>query len=172
MIHTRKIILSAMFLALALVLPLITLQIPTIGEMLTPMHFPIILGSIFIGPIWGLAIGFIAPLLRTLLFTMPPMPMSIMMAFELAAYGLFMGLFVKIFSKLRIKYLLNIVLSLVISMILGRIVFALAAVVFLTNAGFIETFIATFATSAIGIGLQFIIIPILAMRLKNYVKTD
>ena len=35
---TRKLTLSALFLALGLVLPLITGQIPQIGKMLLPMH--------------------------------------------------------------------------------------------------------------------------------------
>lgn len=170
--HTRKIILSGLFLALALVLPLITFQIPIIGEMLTPMHFPIILGSIFIGPIFGLAIGVVAPILRMVIFGMPPMPLSVMMAFELGAYGLFMGLFVRLFGKIKMKYFLNIVLSLIITIILGRLVFALSAMIFLQNVQFIEIFVGTFVTSAIGIGLQMIIIPILSVRLKDYVKFD
>ena len=37
---TRKLTLSALFLALGLVLPLITGQIPQIGKMLLPMPFP------------------------------------------------------------------------------------------------------------------------------------
>ena len=38
---TRKLTLSALFLALGLVLPLITGQIPQIGKMLLPMHIPV-----------------------------------------------------------------------------------------------------------------------------------
>ena len=40
---TRKLTLSALFLALGLVLPLITGQIPQIGKMLLPMHIPVLL---------------------------------------------------------------------------------------------------------------------------------
>ena len=40
----------------------------------------------------GSAVGFIAPLVRSVLFGMPPMfPIAIAMAFELAAYGLVSG---------------------------------------------------------------------------------
>jgi predicted membrane protein len=170
--HTRKIALAAMFLALALVLPFITMQIPTIGQLLTPMHFPIILGSIFVGPIWGLAIGFIAPLLRLLLFGMPQMPMAIAMAFELAVYGLVTGLFIKVFKNININYLFKVIISLVIAMILGRITYALAAMVFMESNNFIVVFLGTFSSSFIGIILQLILIPFLAVRLKKYVQND
>jgi predicted membrane protein len=164
--------LAAMFLALALVLPFLTLQIPLIGQLLTPMHFPIILGSIFIGPVWGLVIGFIAPLLRLFVFGMPQMPMAIIMAFELAIYGLVTGLVLRIFRKSKLTYILKIIIALMIAMILGRIVYALAAMIFLQSAEFIPVFIGTFTTSFIGILLQLILIPLIALRLKKYVQKD
>ena len=170
--HTRKLVLAALFLAIALVLPFITMQIPMIGQMLTPMHFPIILGSIFIGPIWGLAIGFIAPLLRLLLFGMPQMPTAIMMAFELAIYGLLTGLVINLFKNIKISFVLKVIVALVIAIILGRITFALTAMVFLQSTDFISVFIGTFTTSFIGIFLQLILIPLIALRLKKYVQND
>ena len=39
----RKLTYSAVFLALALVLPFLTGQIPQIGSMLSPMHLPVML---------------------------------------------------------------------------------------------------------------------------------
>lgn len=166
--HTKKIALASMFLALTQVLPFLTMQIPTIGQMLTPMHFPVILGSIFLGPLWGLTIGFIAPLLRLLLFGMPQMPMAIMMALELAIYGLITGLIMKLLKQVKLQYVLKVFLSLILAMILGRITFALSAMIFLQNADFISVFIGTFTASFIGILLQLILIPLLAVRLKDY----
>ena len=84
----RSIVLAALFLALAFVLPMVTGHVPQVGNMLCPMHFPILLCGFVLGGPWGLAVGFIAPLLRSVLFGMPPMfPIAIAMAFELAAYG-------------------------------------------------------------------------------------
>ena len=40
---TRDLVLAALFLALAFVLPMITGHVPQIGNMLCPMHFPILL---------------------------------------------------------------------------------------------------------------------------------
>ena len=102
--HTRektyKLVLSALFLALCLVLPMITGGIPTIGNMLLPMHISVLLCGLLCGWQYGLVIGFVAPLLRSVLFGMPPMyPVAIAMAFELAAYGLIIGLVYRLLPK-------------------------------------------------------------------------
>ena len=70
---TRDLVLAALFLALAFVLPMITGHVPQIGNMLCPMHFPVLLAGFVLGGPWGLALGFAAPLLRSVLFGMPPM---------------------------------------------------------------------------------------------------
>ncbi len=88
----RNVVLAALFLALAFVLPMVTGHLPQVGNMLCPMHFPILLCGFVLGGPWGLAVGFAAPLLRSVLFGMPPMfPIAISMAFELAAYGAVSG---------------------------------------------------------------------------------
>ena len=90
--YIKKITLSAMFLAIGLVLPFLTGQIPEIGSMLLPMHIPVLLCGLICGWQYGGAVGLIVPLLRNLLFGMPPMPGAVSMAFDLAAYGLIIGL--------------------------------------------------------------------------------
>ena len=50
----RRMILAAMFLALALVLPFFTGQIPQIGNALCPMHIPVLLCGFFCGPWYAL----------------------------------------------------------------------------------------------------------------------
>ena len=68
-----ELVLGALFLALALVLPFLTGQIPEIGSMLCPMHLPVLICGFVCGWPWGLAVGFIAPLLRSLTLGMPPL---------------------------------------------------------------------------------------------------
>ena len=70
---TRSLVLAALVLALAFVLPMVTGHVPQVGNMLCPMHFPILLCGFVLGGPWGLAVGFIAPLVRSVLFGMPPM---------------------------------------------------------------------------------------------------
>ena len=85
--HIQNLTLSSMFLALGIVLPFLTGQIPKVGNMLLPMHIPVLLCGLICSWQWGALVGFITPLLRFSLFGAPPMPMGISMAFELCAYG-------------------------------------------------------------------------------------
>lgn len=166
--NVKTLTLSAMFLAVALVLPFITGQIPEIGAMLCPMHLPILLCGYFCGGPWGLAVGLIAPVLRSMIFGMPPMyPTAISMAFELAAYGAISGL---LYAKLP-KTKASVYISLVTAMIVGRLVWGAARFVFaglnITAFG-LQAFWAGAVTSAIpGIILQLILIPILVIALDK-----
>ena len=91
--NLRKLVFSAMFLALCIVLPFLTMQIPEIGSMLSPMHFPVLLCGFVCGPVCGAVVGLIAPILRSLLFGMPPLfPTATAMAMEMLFYGGMTGL--------------------------------------------------------------------------------
>lgn len=71
--NVRNLTMSALFLALGLVLPIFTGQIPQIGSMLLPMHIPVFLCGLICGGPWGALVGLILPLLRSVLFGMPPL---------------------------------------------------------------------------------------------------
>lgn len=164
----KKLVFSAMFLALGLVLPFLTGQIPEFGSALLPMHIPILLCGLIVGGPWGLAVGFICPLLRSALFSMPPMyPSAVAMAFELAAYGFVSGVF---YSKLKGKGVAGIYLSLIAAMLLGRVIWGVARwimMVFGTQFS-IALFIAGgFTTALPGIILQLILIPIIITALRK-----
>ena len=91
--NTKNLVTAAVCLALCLVLPFLTGQIPQIGNALSPMHFPVLLAGFLCGPWWAAAAGAIAPLLRFFLFHSPALyPTGIAMCFELATYGLISGL--------------------------------------------------------------------------------
>ena len=127
----RRMVLAALLLALGLVLPFVTGQIPEIGNMLLPMHLPVLICGLVCGWKWGAAVGFVLPLMRSLLFQMPPLLPTmrtggaLCMAFELMAYGLISGL---LYARLK-KYRWGLIVSLVGAMLLGRVVWALASVV-------------------------------------------
>ncbi len=119
----QNLCLSAVCLALCMVLPFLTGQIPQIGNALSPMHIPVLMCGLLCGWQYGLAVGFIAPPLRFLLFGMPPiMPIGLAMMFELAAYGAFSGLLLKILPK---KFYC-LYASLIGAMLGGRIVWGIA----------------------------------------------
>ena len=98
--NVKNLTLSAMFIALGLVLPLITGEIQQIGNMLLPMHIPVLLCGFICGWAWGGLVGTVLPPLRFLIFGMPPIyPTAVAMAFELCAYGVFTGLIYAEFKK-------------------------------------------------------------------------
>lgn len=163
-----KVTLAALFLALAFVMPFLTGQIPEIGAMLCPLHIPVILCGYFCGGPWGMAVGFIAPLFRSLTLGMPPFfPTAVCMAFELATYGAVAGFMHK---KLPHKKC-YIYVSLLTAMIVGRLVWGAAMFVCLGINGGAFTFSAFMAGAILnaipGIIVQIILIPILVMKLDR-----
>ena len=166
-LEIRRLTYAAAFLAIALMLPFFTGQIPEIGSMLCPMHIPALLCGFVCGWPYGLTVGFIAPLLRSFLFGMPPVYVAIAMAFELAAYGAVAGiLYRKLPRNGRYIYV-----SLLAAMIAGRIVwggvqFLLAG---LRGTEFsLAMFLAGAVTTAIpGIIVQLVLIPFLVMALQR-----
>ena len=164
-----EMILAALFLALAYVMPFMTGQIPEIGSMLCPMHLPVLLCGFLCGPVWGGVVGFVAPLMRSLLTGgFPPMfPTAVCMAFELAVYGIAAGLLHRLFPKKKPF----IYCSLLIAMIAGRLVWGAAMFLCVSANGGSFTFAAFLAgavTNAIpGILVQIILVPMLVMLLEN-----
>ena len=170
---TKRLVISAFMLSLALALPFLTGQIPEIGNMLLPMHLPVLLAGFIVGGPGAMLVGAVAPLLRSFIWGMPPLyPKAIAMAFELATYGLVSGL-VYCKSKKDTKAIFK---SLVAAMLAGRIVWGVVTYVLFGMMGKAFT-IAIFATEAFanavpGIALQLVLIPLLvnALRKAGYIK--
>lgn len=168
-----NLILSALLLALALVLPFLTGQIRQIGNALCPMHLPVILCGFFCGPWYACFVGFIAPLLRFALFGMPMiMPMGISMCFELACYGLVTGLLYRKLPKTK----MNIYVTQICAMISGRIVWGIVRVILFglgkAQFGWAAFIAGAFLNSIPGIILQIILIPVLVMTIKKTQAND
>ena len=165
-VHT--LVLSAMFLALGLVLPFFTGQIPQVGGMLLPMHLPVFLCGLICGWQYGLAVGFVTPLLRLALFSMPPLLTAVAMAFELAAYGGIAGF---LYSRSRWQCVLSLYRCLLAAMVGGRLVWAAARVVMTGVAGEPFTwqlFLAGALFNAVpGIILQLVFIPAVMVALDR-----
>ena len=167
--NTRKLTLAAMFLALGQVLPFITGQIPQIGAMLLPMHFPVFLCAFFCGPQAAAVIGFICPLLRGVLFGMPVLiPNGTAMAFELMTYGFVTG---HVYRRFRTKTPAAVYTSLVCGMLAGRVVWGIAEVILLglRGTGFtVQMFLAgAFLNALPGIIAQLILIPLIVNALAS-----
>jgi len=160
---TNQIVLSAMFITIGLVLPFLTGQIPQIGSQLSPMHFPVFICGMVLGPEMGGIVGFITPLLRSILFGMPPMIYASCMAFEMATYGLIGGYLYKTKKQ-------NCYISLILAMIFGRIVWGIVSYI-IHDTFTLPMFISgAFLTAIPGIILQIIIVPILTKALSKHMK--
>ncbi len=168
-----NLLLSAMFLGLGLVLPFLTGQIQQIGNMLLPMHIPVILCGLICGWQYGLTVGAILPVMRSLIFTMPALyPSAIAMSFELAMYGFLVGF---LFSHAKWQCIRSLYRCLVISMISGRIVWGCVTALLLGVKGELFTmqaFIYGALLNAIpGIILQLILIPAVMLSLdRTHIK--
>lgn len=159
--------LSALFIALGIVMPFITGQIPQFGSMLLPMHLPILIAGFMLPWQYATLIGFIVPLLRSALFSMPPMfPSAFAMAFELATYALVISIVYRLFNK---HNLLNTYITLIVGMIAGRVVWGI--VMYLISKISFQIFLASAILNAIpGIILQLLLIPGLIVMLNKYIK--
>ena len=170
----RRMVLAALLLALGLVLPFVTGQIPEVGNMLLPMHLPVLICGLVCGWKWGAAVGFVLPILRSMLFQMPPLLPTmrtggaLCMAFELMTYGLVAGL---LYGWLK-KYRWGLIVSLLGAMLAGRIVWALASmVIYRIFADFPFTFqlflAGGFLSAWPGMILQIVLVPLLVRLLEK-----
>lgn len=156
---TRNVVLSGLFIAFGLILPMIFHQFSMGGPAFLPMHIPVLIGSMLLGPASGLLIGMVTPVLSSVLTGMPPtFPMLPIMFFELAIYGLVAGYLYKTLK-------LNVIVSLVLAMIAGRIaagivVFVLAQFFGFQGPGPIPFIQGAIITGLPGIVIQLVLVPI------------
>lgn len=167
-LNTKNLVTAAVCLALCLVLPFLTGQIPQIGSALSPMHIPVLLAGFLCGPWWAAAVGAVAPPLRFALFQKPPLfPTGLAMCFELAAYGLISGL---LYRRLP-KRPASIYTALIAAMLAGRVVWGAVRVVLSGVSGepfTWEMFMAgAFFKAVPGIVVHIVLIPLLVMALKR-----
>ena len=164
----RKLTYSALCLALCMVLPFLTGQIPQIGSALSPMHIPVLLAGFLCGPWWAMAVGAVAPVLRFALFGMPPLfPTGAAMCFELATYGLVSGL---LYARLP-KRPRSIYIALITAMLAGRIVWGVVMVIIMGLTGSVFTWGAfaagAFINAVPGIIIHILLIPVIVMALRR-----
>ena len=167
--NVKKLAVTAMLFAVGMVLPFFIGQIPAIGKMLLPMHIPVLLCGFIVGWQYGVLTGFLLPIVRGLVFGMPPLyPNAVAMAFEMAAYGFVSGY---LYSHARWQCTKMLYISLVTAMLAGRIVWAFAEVILLGIGGNIFTW-KMFAAGAFldaipGIIVQLTLIPLIMVALRR-----
>ncbi|MBD5112479.1 MAG: ECF transporter S component [Ruminococcaceae bacterium] len=166
---TKKLTLSAMFIAIGILLPFLTGQIPQVGSMMLPMHIPVFLCGLICGWQYGAAVGFILPLLRSVICAAPAMfPMAVSMALELMTYGLVAGL---LYGISRHQCIIALYRSMIAAMLGGRVIFGLAMLIFTGIQGNGYTWSAYFASVFLqaipGIIIQLTLIPAIMLALHK-----
>lgn len=164
---TRKIVLSAMFIAIGVVLPQAFHMIPNAGSVILPMHIPVLVAGFAVGPVLGAVCGFLTPLLSHLIFSMPPAPVLPSMLCELSVYGFMTGLLNQILTMK--KGIVKNYVVLILSMLCGRVTYGiLNALIFRAGNYSLNAWLAAaFVTALPGIVIQLLLIPILVDRLQK-----
>lgn len=159
----RRMVFSALYIAFGLVIPMIFHAVGMGGPVFLPMHIPVLLGGLTLGPSAGLTVGLMTPLLSAMLTGMPPLgsPIVFFMMAELAAYGLIAGLLM--------KRRVNLLVSLGAALVGGRIALGLAVAAGRLLADFPGAPVAYVAGAVVtglpGLAIQVVVVPLLAAAL-------
>ncbi len=160
---TKQITFGGVLLAIAILLPQVLhlSGIQSLGQVLLPMHIPVLIAGFTLGPLLGGLIGIIAPIVSFLITGMPAADRLIFMIIELGVYGFATGFFYhNIFNN---KGKLRVFIVLAISLILGRVAYAVSVLVItelleLSNLG-IAYLVKSLSQGLLGVAVQFLIIP-------------
>ena len=120
MSYVKRSIITAVCIALSVVLPLAFHSVQNAGSIFCPMHIPVLLCGLISGWPFGLLCGLAGPLLSSLITGMPPMAYLPGMMVELAVYGLVAGLMMRLIHTKKIYA--DLYISLVTALISGRII--------------------------------------------------
>ena len=165
MLRTNKLVLTSLFIACGLLLPIAFHSFGMGGRTFLPMHLPVFMGGMLLGWLPGLIIGSLTPVLSCFLTGMPPLIPSLPMMFvELALFGLVSGYLYHDKRK-------NIYFALLSAMVIGRLGAAFVLMLFSDILGIklhpLTYVAATFMTDLAGVVFQIVFIPILVKRLEN-----
>ena len=162
----KKIVLTALFTALCVVLPMAFHSIPNAGSIFLPMHIPVLLCGLVCGWAYGGLCGLVGPLLSSVLTSMPPAAVLPGMMVECCVYGLVTGLMLRYVRTG--KTTLDLYLSLVAAMLLGRVLSGIAkALIFTPGMSLAAWAAASFVTAIPGIIIQLVLIPLLVLALTK-----
>ncbi|MDE7094229.1 MAG: ECF transporter S component [Oscillospiraceae bacterium] len=135
----------------------------SLGEIFLPMHLPIILIGLLVGPYAAGTAGLLSPLISSALTDMPSGTMLPFMMIELCIYGICAGMLKNVKIPVIIKVLM--------AQIAGRVVRAAAIAVgfYVFDTAVNPTVVLTSIKAGLfGIILQLIIIPLAVYRMKEF----
>ena len=164
MTSVKKLVFTAACTALCLVLPMAFHAIPNAGQVILPMHIPVLLCGMICGWPFGAVCGLLGPLLSSVITGMPPAAMLPAMMVECAAYGFASGLLMKYVRTGKDN--LDLYISLICAMILGRVVAGFAkAWIFTPGVSPFAWVSTSLVTGVPGIVLQLAVLPLVVKAL-------
>lgn len=133
-----------------------------LGEIFLPMHLPVITVGLLMGPYAGAVVGFISPLLSTLLTGMPNAAILPFMTVELFAYGITSGLL----KNTNISSVSKILITQFAGRLLKIFAVMSALCIFGESAITITSVVTAAVTGVVGIALQLIFIPFITSKFE------
>ncbi len=165
--NVKKMVTTALCLALCIVLPMAFHAIPNAGSVLSPMHIPVLLCGLSCGWLWGLLCGIFGPLLSSVITQMPPLAYLPGMMLELAVYGLVTGVMMQLVHTK--KFYVDLYLSLLTAMLLGRAASGVAnALIFSAGSYSFGIWASAYFVQGIpGIIMHLVLIPSIVVALEK-----
>ncbi len=163
----KKICMSAMCLALAVILPIAFHAVPNSAVIFSPLHIPVLLCGLICGYKFGLLVGLFGPILSMLISGMPTVSNLPSMIVECLIYGSLPYLYLKI---VKFKHLyINIYVGLIISILIGRCAGGIVSALMYTEGNYSLGLWATsyFVKGWPGIIIQIILIPNVVFLLEK-----
>lgn len=162
----KNMTLTAVCIALCVVLPIAFHSIPNAGSVFLPMHIPVLICGMICGWPYGFICGLMGPLLSSALTGMPPIAVLPAMMVECGMYGLVSGLMLK-FVHTKSTYG-DLYIALVVAMLAGRVVSGIAkALIFTPGLAMSAWITASFVTALPGILIQLVFLPSVVFTLMK-----
>ena len=166
MSYVKKIVFTAVCVALCVVLPMAFHSVQNAGTIFLPMHIPVLLCGLMCGWPFGFVCGLMGPALSCLLTSMPPAAMLPSMMVECAAYGCVTGLMM---CWVHTKHpVADLYISMVTAMIVGRVLSGLAKSLIFSPGTAPFAWVTTSLVAGIpGIIIQLLLIPLVVFSLTR-----
>ena len=164
--NIKRMTLTALSVALCVVLPMAFHMIPNAGQVMLPMHIPVLLCGLVCGWQYGFLCGILGPLVSSVLTGMPPAAILPGMMVECGMYGCVGGLMM---ACIRTGSLYaDLYISLPVAMVAGRVISGVVKALILTpGLSFTAWATASFITALPGILVQLILLPTLIVALTR-----
>ncbi|HAN21351.1 MAG: hypothetical protein A2Y15_07080 [Clostridiales bacterium GWF2_36_10] len=164
-INLQKLVYTALLLASGVLIPqLFHFGGPAAGTIFLPMHIPVLIGGLLLGPLYGAIIGVLSPALSFIIIGMPPVAILPFMIIELCIYGLVSG-----YLSTKTKLLYPVLIS---GMILSRAVYAgslaIALYIFDMEKAAPLAVWTSFLKGLPGVAIQLVIIPPIVYALRRF----